>query len=410
MENLLFLLPQLWLGWTEKTAYIYMKSLKNDFNVFVASIFHWGERFHDFSRIWNDILIAEWNYQKIKDFIIRNKIDIIYMHWVSWHKNSSELINLLKWTKEKNIRIIETSPFSLFTPDTENFLDYKLFVSNTSLLKFLWKFKKPNITKYDYLYNPLDTELLEWYRINDKEKQKEREKIWIKKSDFVIWKVWRADLWKRDDTIIDIVPLLVKNIPNLKVIIRALPKYKLKRIKRLGIEKYFVLLPESVDEKEIANTYQIMDVMLHTSRIWESFWIALAEWMFYKLPVLTIDTDWTQRTAFDRDNSQWEILWEHNKKFVNNNLHYLTNKIVELYKDDELRKSIWGKNYEYVQNHYAVDILREKLLKIINDNYKSDFNYEKKFLIYKSRTIKQKFFKRFFTSIKAIYEAFLNKY
>ena len=324
MKNLLFLLPKLWLGWTEKTAYIYMKSLRNDFNVFIASIFQWGERLNDFSEIWNDILIAEWDYQKIKDFTIKNKIDIIYMHWVSWRKNSPEFIEFLKWTREKNIKIIETSPFSLFTPDTEKFLNYKLFVSKTSLLKFLWKFKNPSITKYDYLYNPLDTELLEWYRINDKERQNERQKIWIKKSDFVVWKVWRADLWKRDDTIIDIVPLLVKDIPNLKIVIRALPKYKQKKIKRLWIEKYFILLPESVNEEEIANTYQIMNVMLHTSRIGESFWIALAEWMFYWLPVLTTDTDWSQRTAFDRDNSQWEILWEHNREFISNNLHCLS--------------------------------------------------------------------------------------
>lgn len=409
MKNLLFLLPKLWLGWTEKTAYIYMKSLRNDFNVFIASIFQWGERLNDFSEIWNDILIAEWDYQKIKDFTIKNKIDIIYMHWVSWRKNSPELIEFLKWTREKNIKIIETSPFSLFTPDTEEFLDYKLFVSKTSLLKFLWKFKKPSATKYDYLYNPLDIELLEKYCISNIERENEREKIWIQRTDFVIWKVWRADLWKRDDTIIDIVHLLIKDIQNLKVVIRALPKYKLKKIKRLWIEKYFVLLSESVNEEEIANTYQIMDVMLHTSRIWESFWIALAEWMFYRLPVLTIDTDRSQRTAFDRDNSQWEILWENNREFISNDLHYLANKIIELYKNTELCKSIWDKNYEYVQNHYAVDILRDKLLKIINDNYESNFNCEKEFSIYKQSIKKQSFIRRLLMSIKATYESFYNK-
>ena len=352
MKNLLFFLPKLWIWWTEKTAYIYMKSLISAFNVFTVAINKWWERYDDFKQYSHDILIAELDYQKIKDFTIKNKIDIIYMHWVSWHKNLPELIEFLKWTREKNIKIIETSPFSLFTPDTEEFLDCKLFVSKTSLLKFLWKFKNPNITKYDYLYNPLDTGLLGWYCINDVERQNERKKIWINKHDFVIWKVWRADLWKWDDTIIDIVPILVKHIPNLKIVVRALPWYKLKKIRRLWLEKYFVLLPESVNEKEIANTYQIMDIMLHTSRIGESFGIALAEWMFYWLPVLTTDTDWSQRTAFDRDNSQWEILWGHNREFISNNLHYLSNKIIELYKDAELRRSIWDKNSEYVKNHF----------------------------------------------------------
>jgi len=46
-----------------------------------------------------------------------------------------------------------------------------------------------------------------------------------------------------------------------------MPKSKLKKIKRKKIEKHFLILPESSDEREIAETYQLMDIMLHTSRI-----------------------------------------------------------------------------------------------------------------------------------------------
>lgn len=406
MKNLLFLLPKFWIWWTEKTAYIYMKSLKNDFNVYAVAINQWWERYDDFKNCSNNTLIAEWNFWKIKDFVIKYKIDIIYMHSVSGHKNSDELINFLQWAKDKKIKIIETSPFSLFTPDTEKFIDYKLFVSKWSLLKFLRKFKNPKITKYNFLYNPIDSKNLQKYILNEEQKVKEKKKLWINKNDFVIWKVWRADLWKRDDTIIDIVPLLLKDIPNLKIVIRALPKYKLKKIKKLWIEKYFVLLPESVNEKEIANTYQIMDIMLHTSRIWESFWIALVEWMFYWLPVLSIDTDWMQWTAFDRDNSQWEILWEHNSEFVSNDLHYLANKILELYNNENLRIEAWNKNKEY-SKIYSVENLQNKLIKIINKVDETiHFDYNNELSSYKKRIIKSNYLKRLKLSIKAIYESF----
>lgn len=406
MKNLLFLLPIFWLGWTEKNAYIFMKSLKWEFNVFAASLFWWGKRFSDFKKIAEDMLVTNWDYWELKCFIERNKIDVVYMHLVSWKKNSQSLIDFLKRLNSKKIRIIETSPFSLYTPDTEKFLDYKLFVSKTSYLKFLWKFKKPTTTKYSYLYNNIDSDNLQKYRLNEKEKLREREKLWIKKSDFVVWKVWRADLRKRDDTIIDIVPILIKNIPNLKVVIRALPKYKFKKIKRLWIEKYFVLLPESVNEQDIANTYQVMDVMLHTSRMWESFWIALAEWMFYWLPVLTTDTDWSQRTAFDRDNSQWEILWNHNAEFISNDINYLANKIIELYKNNDFRKKVGYKNMEYAKNTYSVNILKNKLMRIINDTNIIDFNYDEELSLYKTRTIHTPFYTRLKLSIKAIYEYF----
>lgn len=406
MKNILFLLNWYGIWWTEKNAYIYMKSLKDKFNIFSASVYKWWERFDDFKNISNDILIANWDYWKLKNFIENNNIDIVYMHLISWHKNSKNLIDFLNWLKNKKIKIIETSPFSVNTPDTEKFIDYKLFVSKTSLLKYLWKFKKPNITKYYYLYNNLDSETLEKYFLDENKKAEEREKLWMKKDDFVIGKVWRADLRKRDDTIIDIVPILIKNIPNLKVVIRALPKYKFKKIKRLWIEKYFVLLPESVNEQDIANTYQVMDVMLHTSRMWESFWIALAEWMFYWLPVLTTDTDWSQRTAFDRDNSQWEILWSHNSDFISNDLNYLARKIVELYRNEDLRRDIWNKNHEYAINTFSVNNLRIRLIWILNESITTDFDYDKELSLYKKRVIESSFFERLKISIKAIYEYF----
>ncbi len=404
MKNLLFLLPGFWLWWTEKTAYIYMKSLKKEFNVFSASIFWWWARLMDFKNCGEDTLVAEWDYWKIKEFIVKNNIDIIYMHWISKSKNTKELINFLDWVKNNWIIIIETSPFSVFSPDTDKYIDYKLFVSKGSLLKFLRKFKNSKITKYDYLYNPIDSDYLQKFVLDKEQKIKEREKLWINKEDFVIWKVWRADLWKWDDTIINIVPLLIKDIPNLKVVIRSLPNYKLKKIKKLWIEKYFVLLPESVDERDIANTYQIMDVMLHTSRIGESFGIALVEWMFFWIPVLTTDTDWMQRTVFDRDNSQWEILWKHNKGFVNNDINSIIKIIRDFYGDKSLIENVWSKNKKYAIEHYSNVVLKDKLLDIIEWKNEGNFDINQELTNYKSRIIKTSFLYRVLLSIKALFE------
>jgi hypothetical protein len=84
-------------------------------------------------------------------------------------------------------------------------------------------------------------------------------------------------LWKWDDTIIHVVPKLLKYIPNLKIVIRAIPEIKKNKIKRMGIEKYFIYLPESALEKDITETYQLMDIMLHTSRIGECNSVAINE-------------------------------------------------------------------------------------------------------------------------------------
>ncbi len=405
MKNILFLLSAFWLWWTEKTAYIFMKALKWYFNVFSASIFKWGERYSDFCYVSKDYLVAEWNYWKIKDFVTKHRIDVVYMHWISWYKNSCELIELLSWLKNNHIKIVETSPFSLHTPDTEQFLDYKLFVSKTSLLKFLCKYNNPNITKYDYLYNPIDIEIMEKYRLNDVEKFKNREKYWINKNDFVLWKVWRADIVKWDDMIIDIVPLLASKIKNLKIVIRSLPDCKWKKIKKMWIEKYFTILPETVDEKSIAETYQLFDIMVHTSRIWESFWIALVEGMFYWLPILTTSTDRNQWLFFDKDNSQYEILGECNKDFINNDKKYIAWKILELYSNPSLRQEIWNKNKVYSLK-YSSENLIKKLISILDWSYKINGiqNLKKEFNLYKEHCICEKLNYRLKYWIKWLYE------
>ncbi len=408
MQKILFILPSFWLGWTEKTAQIYLKYLKNEFDVYACALNKTWPREWFFKENAKDVFVCHSDFSLLQNFIKKEKIDILYLHGISWKNNSLELISFLRWAKWKNINIIETSPFSLFTPDTEKYVDQKLFVSKTSLLKFLWKFKQPDITKYNYLYNPIDCKYLENFRLKTSEKDELRKQYNLD-DKFVIGKVGRADIWKRDDTIIDIVPNLIKKIPNLMIIVRSMPKSKLKKIKRKKIEKHFLILPESSDEREIAETYQLMDIMLHTSRIWESFWITLVEWMFFGLPIISNSTDWMQRTIYDRDNSQSEIIWQNN--YITNSKKKMIEKIVELKEDKKMYNQISNDNVKRVYETFYANILRERLKNFLLNN-----NEEKKILIfdkeinnYKKLVISENLFIRMYLSVKAIYEKFLLK-
>lgn len=402
-KKLLFIVPSLWLWGTEKTAQIYLTALKDDFDVYVCALNNSWPREQLFREQAKDIIICEWDFVKLEEFILNKKIDIVYLHWISGKKNSIALVSFLKQLKWQWIQIIETSPFSLHTPDTEQYLDYKLFVSKTSLLKFLWKFKQPKTTKYYYLYNPIDCIYLEQFRLNPEEKKELRKKYNLE-DKFVIWKVGRADIWKRDDTIINIMPNLIKKIPNIVALVRSIPNSKLKKIKKLWIEKYFVVLSESVDEKEIANTYQLMDLMFHTSRIGESFWITLVEWMFFGLPIISNFTDWMQWTAYDRDNSQSEIIWKNN--YILNKHKDMINKILEFKENRELYDKISKQNIERVYQNFDVKKLVEKLKSIlINEgNTIKNIEFDREISNYKMNVIKESCFRRMYLSLKAIYE------
>lgn len=401
-KNILFLLDWYWIWWTEKTAYIYMKSLIKEFGVFSASVSRWWPRFHDFQMLWESF-IANWNYGNIIKFIKKNKINILYLHMISQHKNSKDLINFLSSVKELGVKIIETSPFSIYTPDTDAFIDFKFFVSKWSLLKFLRKYKVNDKTKYNFLYNPLDIDNLSKYIVSPTKKQELRKRYGIDLNDFVIWKVWRADLWKWDDAIIDVLPYLIKKIPNIKVVIRAVPKLKKWQIKKKWLLNYFIFLPETVNEREISETYQIMDVMLHTSFIWESFWIALAEWMFFWLPVFSMDTNWMDWTLYDRDNSQWEILGYKNRDFVDNDCKSLSDKIYNLYLDKNLMTSIWENNRDWTIKTFSSEVLKQKLIRVINDENLDDFCFENELEDYIKRAKHTPLFFRMYLSLIAIF-------
>jgi glycosyltransferase involved in cell wall biosynthesis len=101
---------------------------------------------------------------------------------------------------------------------------------------------------------------------------------------------------------------LISGWYDIKVLIRAAPEIKIQYIQQLWLSEYFVFLPETIDDAELAYTYQMMDIMLHTSRIGESFGVSLVEGMYFWLTIVTNSTDFRDYTIFDRDNSQIEIV------------------------------------------------------------------------------------------------------
>lgn len=413
-KNILEICNQLWIWWTEKTLQIFCKYLdKTKYNIFACWIFNWWHRELIIKNLVSNILIANWDIEKIKNFVIQNNINIV--HWHSISQNSWEQfyksIELLKFFKNKNIKIIETSPFSLYNEKIDDLLDFKLFVSKTNLIKYFWKFGKKlrNKLKYSYLYNPLDIEELEKLRLSLEQKKELRKQYWILENDFVIWKVGRANLWKWDDTIINIINDLLKEIKNLKVVIRAIPEIKKKKIKKMWLEKYFIFLPESVIEKDITDTYQLMDIMLHTSRIWECNSVAINEWMFFWLPIITKPTNFLDKTIFDRDNWQIEIIENWKNWFYSDSDFIIIKKIIDLYKNKKLLSNISNTNKEKVYKLFnQIDIIKKLEWFFVWNNY-FNFDFNNEILKYKIQNVKSSKFKLIKINLLAIYDKFFNK-
>lgn len=410
--NVLEICNQLWIWGTEKTMQIFCKYLdRNIFNVYSCGMFRSGERFEFIKQNSDSSFLANWDVELVKKFVIEHDIHVVHWHsftvnpWIEFDKTAE----LLQFFREKWIKIVETSPFSLYNGTLDNLTDLKLFVSRNSLIKFFFKypFCQKNASKYNFLYNPLDIDDLSKFILDKNQKLELRQKYNMPKNSFVIWKIGRASLWKWDDTIIDIMPNLIKLIPEIMVVLRAIPEIKKKKIEKLWISKYFIFLPESKNEIEICETYQLMDVMVHTSRIGESFGITLAEWMFFWLPVITKSTDFTNYTVFDRDNSQIELIQNNINWYVVNKNNLLIERLYKLYNDKLLYSEISERNTMRAKNIFWAKELSMRLQKfllwewgIINNvslqEYKATCPWESSCSLLKE-------------NIKAIYEKFILK-
>lgn len=383
------------------------------YNVFACWIFQGGEREELIKKYTQDICIANWNIEKIKKFVIDNNIGIIHWHsisqtsWTEFEKS----VELLLFFKKNNIKIIETSPFSLYNNKIDILLDVKLFVSKTNVLKYFWKFWSliKDKSKYSFLYNPLDIEELEKYKMNHNEKKELRARYGIWEDDFVLGKVGRSNLWKWDDTIIDIVPKLVKYIPRLKVVIRSIPKEKKRKISRLWISNYFLCLPESVEEKEISQTYQLMDVMVHTSRIWECNSVAINEWLFFWIPIITKSTDFLQKTIFDRDNGQIEIIENGVTWYYSNNNTTLIWKIILLYTQKDVYNKISVECMNKSRKLFDARVITKELEKIFEKQKGFSFLYNEEMDLYHQRVDKNSKLDLIFINIWALIDKFIFK-
>lgn len=367
MIRILEMCNQLGLGGTEKVMQIFCKYLnREDYIVYSCGLFDSGKRENFFREVSNKLILPYGDINIVKNFILENNIDILHFHNINLIRNDDydKVIQLFQFCKKRGIILIETSPFSVFDSKIDSLLDFKIFVSQINILKYFIKYKitSNNESKYHFLYNPLDIEDLSKKVLNKRAIEKRRIEYGINPDDFVIGKVGRSDLWKWDDAIIKIVPHLIKKIPHLKVVIRAIPKQRFKMIKPFS--KYFIILPETSNERELAETYQMMDVLYHTSRIGECNSVAINEAMYFGLPVITNSTDFLALTLFDRDNGQIEIIKDGVNGYIENTLRGAAQKIIRLKEDKDLYNKISKQNKECAIELFSAEIITDKLSSI----------------------------------------------
>lgn len=302
------------------------------------------------------VVLSETDFTTIYQIIKKEKIDTVLTNSIYFGegKKYTDALTLLAYCRSQHIRTIDIAHFAKLDAAVDALLDNRLFVSKILLLKYVLMAQKRGlpIGKYDYIYNPI--------KVN-RQSRSAGLRSTVNKSDFfTIGRVGRADINKWDNTIIDVLPYLVNRIPNLKVLIRSMPKEYEKKISQ-KLRKIITVWPETESRKEILDTIGQCDVLIQTSKIGESFGCAIAEGMAMGKPIITNSTDFLAPIPFDRDNAQVELVEDGKNGFVENDLHKMADRIVELYSNKKLYRQISERNQQKVQRLYDPHLLTKRL-------------------------------------------------
>ena len=251
-------------------------------------------------------MVADWDIELIAGTIKKWQIDAI--NFFGDGVNVPFEHTIFSRAREINPKIIllETNFFGNYEPKVFSLLDCSLQVSKMMMNeRYVKKVGYFDFDRMKIIYHAIDCEGWDKIGITDDEVKAFKNKLGIKESDFVIGKLCRPHIAKWNDLLLDMMPYLVKLMPNIKFIVQEMPDSRKKLVRRSKHKDHYVLLNKSANDREVALFYKTIDVYVHTSKIGESFGNTLAEAGAFSKPVIINSTP-------HRDNNQLELV-EHMK-------------------------------------------------------------------------------------------------
>lgn len=185
------------------------------------------------------------------------------------------------------------------SPDEAAFSSH-LFISMMCLLRYRGKATTHEdfLARHRVLYLPLEADRL---RSGAPESREARKALGLDPDRPVVSRLGRAVDLKWRDLLVDMLPRLLKLVPEVQVVfVGTTPAKRERLVRRRMIDRVKLFDPVSED-RELATLYAASDVVLNASTIGESQGLVIAEAMSLGIPVVTCSTPWV-------DNAQVEFV------------------------------------------------------------------------------------------------------
>ncbi len=180
-----------------------------------------------------------------------------------------------------------------------------------------------------------------------------RAKLGINPEDFVVGKIARLFELKGHDDLFEIAPELVKRCPQIKFLFVGDGKWRQRfeqRTRSLGLEKHFIFAG-LVPSEEVPRYVGIMDALVHLSRR-EGLPRALPQALAACKPVIAYDCDGAKEICIPNETG-----------FLvrPGDFSTLTNSILRLVNDSELRRRLGKRGQEIVRQQFSVEQMVENI-------------------------------------------------
>lgn len=146
----------------------------------------------------------------------------------------------------------------------------------------------------------------------------------------VIARVGRAQDLKWRNLLIDMLPVLIRLVPEVQILLVGTTPAKRARLARRGLLDRVRLLDPVAGDENVATLYAASDVVVNASMIGESQGLVIAEAMALGIPVVTCSTPWA-------DNAQIEFVRSGVNGWVANHPREFAEAVADLLLDPERR-------------------------------------------------------------------------
>ncbi len=341
---------------------------KDQFALYAAAYGEGGDAEERLSRLGIPYIIGHFSISPIVEFAIHHRIDVVHIHR-SGHPQpfETELLQALKQALP-TLCVLETNIFGFFDPTTSSLIDCHMVVSEMMLFsRYIKAAGYYDPLRMKVLHNPIDASYFLERTPSESAQIAYRKKLGLRDGDFVIGRLGRPDVSKWSDLLFEMMPYLVRRVPNTKFIIQAVPENRLHRVVHASFRDHVICLPETGDDNDIALFYTTIDVLAHSSKIGESFGMTLAEAGIYKKPVVVNSTP-------HKDNNQIDLIDHLKTGIIANHPRAFAEALTYLYEHKQERQAMGEAAYRKITTLYNPERIANQLADIMTEQQLAKIN------------------------------------